>query len=847
MTAIMTNLTPSCDKTDKSDKTIAISNIDFLEAVFGNPTGHECTMLVSFKGDPHKAAKYKWYGHPWKTSELGLPDDANNYFSLSRFAPNEAGEYRRRKAQFHGLYAIMLDDVGTKVAMERLTLPPSWLLETSPGNYQVGYILSKPITNSKEADQLMNAIVNANLCDPGANGPTARLARLPVAINGKHDPAFHCRLETWEPEKRYSVQELVDGLQLEMVERKSKQNNYRTDVPHEDDDDQIWCPRPDENAVIAALKTRNLYKSPQGEGRHEITCPWVMEHTNCIDSGTAYFEPDDNYPIGGFKCMHGHCCNRNIRDLLTFLNVDFKSARMKPTIRVIKGEIHRIIDTAERELSTGKLYYQRGGLIVFVYTDPSSNETLIQPMTQPALVRALSGIATWEQFDKRCNKWVRVDPPPRHTTILFDSNSYRHLPIINGIARQPYLRTDGSLMKDAGYDASTGMFGVFDNRKFSIPDVPTRDDAISALKILTGLISEFCFATPEDRSAALSAILTGAIRPSLVHALMFHVCAHAVGSGKSYLCALITAFATPQRGTPTTFPADDEECRKLLLAELLRSPAVIEFDNLTSDILPHKTLCTALTSEHITGRILGLSKTATVNTRTLFLSSGNNVSPIKDMARRCITISLNPEVEIPATRSFKRPNLIAEILNERERYVAAAITIIRAWIIAGKPKIECKSLAGFGDWSDLCRQPLLWLGLADPAASIFEAIKEDPDRETLGRLLRAWSSVFGKTEAMVRDAVKRAMLAGFENQELSEILHDIAGERDTINNRKLGWWIKRHTGQIVDGLRFVKSNSEGSAERWRVESVSSVSSVSRDQEGENVTGEDEYRRVKDGE
>ena len=35
---------------------------------------------------------------------------------------------------------------------------------------------------------------------------------------------------------------------------------------------------------------------------------------------------------------------------------------------------------------------------------------------------------------------------------------------------------------------------------------------------------------------------------------MFHVRAHMVGSGKSYLCELITAFATPQRGTPTTFP-----------------------------------------------------------------------------------------------------------------------------------------------------------------------------------------------------------------------------------------------------------------------------------------------------
>ena len=58
-----------------------------------------------------------------------------------------------------------------------------------------------------------------------------------------------------------------------------------------------------------------------------------------------------------------------------------------------------------------------------------------------------------------------------------------------------------------------------------------------------------------------------------------------VGSGKSYLCELITAFATPQNRTPTTFPGDNEECRKLLLAEC--APAVIEFDNLTGDLIAH--------------------------------------------------------------------------------------------------------------------------------------------------------------------------------------------------------------------------------------------------------------------
>jgi hypothetical protein len=492
----------------------------------------------------------------------------------------------------------------------------------------------------------------------------------------------------------------------------------------------------------------------------------------------------------------------------------------------VKGELHRIVDIAERELATIQQYYQRGGLIVSVYTDPSTHETLIQGVSKPALVRVLSNVATWEQFDLRSKNWVRIDPPDRHASILHDSNSYRHLPIINGLARQPYLRPDGSLMKLAGYDASTGMFGVFDNRRFSISDKPSWEEAKSALTLLNELLDEFCFATEADRSATLSAILTAAIRASLAHAPMIHVRAHAVGSGKSYLCELITAFATPQRGTPTTFPADDEECRKLLLAELLRAPAVIEFDNLTSDILPHKSLCTALTSEFMSGRILGLSKTATFSTRALFLSSGNNVAPIKDMTRRCVTINLNPEVEIPAARTYKHPNLISEILEQRESYVSAALTIIRSWISAGKPRTECKSLAGFGDWSDLCRQPLLWLGCCDPAISIFEAITEDPDREQLGRLLTVWQATFGNTPAMIREAVSNSTYAGDENNELRDILHHIADERGDINRHRLGRWIKRHEGQIVDGLKFVRCSGNTSAERWQVQSVSSVLLVS---------------------
>jgi hypothetical protein len=808
-------------------ETDCVTNAQFLHVVFEARQRDALPIVVSFPGDPLNARANVWAGNPWGGEDIlltSLPADVNNYFSLATFNSDDAGRYRRRKAHFAALHAVMLDDIGTKVNADRLTLPVSWLLETSAGNYQAGYLLVEPLADGRIADRLMNAIVAASLCDPGANGPQARLARLPRAVNGKHEPPFPCQLAEWSPHHRYSVDELIDGLQLDMSRTVRPARPGGTVVSPPDDGEPVTIPRPTENLVLAALRAKQLYRLPLGDGKHDITCPWAEEHTGGVIGGTAYFEPDDSWPIGGFKCLHGHCADRHIRELLRYLDVELNAARMKPTIRVVPGEIHRVVDVAELELSRSEKHYQRGCLIVIVVTDPGTRETGIQEISQPALVRALAGAATWERYDARSRGWVRTDPPARHTSVLFDSSTYRHLPVLEGLARQPYLRPDGSLMGQAGYDPPTKMFGVFDAAECSVHWKPTRIDAEAALVLLQGLIAEFAFASITDSSAALSAFLTAAVRSSLAHAPMFHVRSHAVGSGKSYLCELITAFATPRRGTPMSFPGDDEECRKLLLAELLRSPAVLEFDNLTGDLVPHKSLCTALTSEHMAGRILGVSKTATVNTRALFLSSGNNVGPVKDMTRRCITIGLDPVCEIPAARTFARPDLVREVLEERGQYVAAALTIVRAWIEAGRPKSAGRALAGFSDWSDYCRQPLLWLGLPDPTASVFEAMAEDPDRDTLARLLVAWESRFGKAPTMVRDAVKQSSFYSSDD-DLSEVLRDIADERGEINRRKLGWWIRRHEGRVVDGRRFARAPGNRSAERWRVEPVLPVSTV----------------------
>ena len=140
----------------KSDKTNIVENDIFLRQIFREILEEACPIVVAFQGNPATVNGNKWFGHPWSNiaPSLKLIPNYNNYFSLAIFKPDETGKYRRKKMHFMGLYAVMLDDIGTKIATERLTLQPSWLLETSQGNYQAGYLLEKPITDSKLADQM---------------------------------------------------------------------------------------------------------------------------------------------------------------------------------------------------------------------------------------------------------------------------------------------------------------------------------------------------------------------------------------------------------------------------------------------------------------------------------------------------------------------------------------------------------------------------------------------------------------------------------------------------------------------------------------------------------------------
>jgi hypothetical protein len=80
--------------------------------------------------------------------------------------------------------------------------------------------------------------------------------------------------------------------------------------------------KPAGSGYLPILEAAGLYLEPiRGfHGGHRIVCPWHEGHTGKDQTGTAYFEPDEqNDGRGGFTCHHGHCAHRTIADLDWFI------------------------------------------------------------------------------------------------------------------------------------------------------------------------------------------------------------------------------------------------------------------------------------------------------------------------------------------------------------------------------------------------------------------------------------------------------------------------------------------------------------------------------------------------
>ena len=286
------------------------------------------------------------------------------------------------------------------------------------------------------------------------------------------------------------------------------------------------------------------------------------------------------------------------------------------------------------------------------------------------------------------------------------------------------------------------------------------------------------------------------------------------------MCDVTARFAGPGEPAKVSYPRTEEEATKVILAALLEAPAVLDFDDMTADWKAFGAINRLLTSATMTDRILGVSKMATVSTDTLVLASGNNTGPTGDLLRRVLVIHLDTGDENPATLRYDGDPL-GEIQRHRDAYVADVLLIVKAWIAAGQPRADLSPIATYGGrWTDFCRQPLVWLGLEDPAAGFIEELRADPDRAAFGAFLQAMHAQHGSQSVTLRRLLADADIA------LAEAIEDLpVSDGGPADRMRFGHYLRRHAGRPISGLKLEKGDS---LERnsWRVVVVGPVAPTS---------------------
>lgn len=231
--------------------------------------------------------KYTWPAFlpsKWKAGQAWYGNTAS--YVMSRLNPKQLSA---SAANCDYVAVMVLDDIGTK--SKTPPLEPTWIMETSPSNYQWGYtfgIDDQPTAG--EFSAAIKAIANAGYTDGGATNPV-RNFRLPHSVNlkpGKNN--FESRLVEFYPEREFSLQQICDALDVKPEEADT--TRMRPVAIGEDTDDDILNWIADQGMLM---------ERGNGSRWWGVACPNAAEHSD--RNPLARYNPVHR----SFMCFHEHC------------------------------------------------------------------------------------------------------------------------------------------------------------------------------------------------------------------------------------------------------------------------------------------------------------------------------------------------------------------------------------------------------------------------------------------------------------------------------------------------------------------------------------------------------------
>lgn len=309
----------------------------FVDTIFeSTPDDEEVAFWSSSKVNPgYPMTSKRFFKKLRRSGDIGAC-----YFGTSTMRLTTDGDLRNRQSQFAAFYVVVLDDVGSglgsKIAPDKVPKAlrdrVTYVVETSPKNYQWGFVLEEPIEDLELAKAFQKRVVHKSGADAGGCMPN-KLVRLPVGVNLKDkykngDNLFQCRLISLDAGALWTPDEMLvavdagitwDALQKShnegsLAPRRSGTTAYLPSTPYHADLDGLVDP------ILEWLNETDQIVNENGEWI-TILCPNRAGHTE-KDADTAGYSPigrGDRPDTRGFKCFHDNCKEFRTREFLQYI------------------------------------------------------------------------------------------------------------------------------------------------------------------------------------------------------------------------------------------------------------------------------------------------------------------------------------------------------------------------------------------------------------------------------------------------------------------------------------------------------------------------------------------------
>ena len=374
-------------------------------------------------------------------------------------------------------------------------------------------------------------------------------------------------------------------------------------------------------------------------------------------------------------------------------------------------------------------------------TDPnvvvrrSPGSCIVRDLSPPLLRERLTRYARWLKRVRGADGEIEerpAHPPVWCVNAIHARGVWPKIRHLEAVVNHPVVLPDGSMLATNGYDPRSRLLvSIPADLQLAVPDHPTRKDVAAAVATIDDVLSDFPFEKPEHRAAWFAGLLTPLAWFAFEGpAPLLLIDGNVRGVGKGLLADVLALILTGRRFPVMSYTADKEELRKKITSLAIEGERLVLLDNLAGAV-GNDVLDMALTADRWKDRVLGANRVYDGPLNVCWYATGNNIQLHADTARRCSHCRLETGEERPELRAdVKYPNLRQHVREQRGRLLSAALTILRGWYVAGKPRHGLTPWGSFEGWSGVVREAVVFAGLPDPGETRL-ALQTTADRDAL--------------------------------------------------------------------------------------------------------------------